>query len=189
MRIIAGTWRGRTLTAGRGHAIRPATDRARQTIFDILTHRIGLEGLEVLDLFSGTGSLGLESLSRGAAHVTFVESSRSSIDILQANIRALGCEAQCTVYQSEVFRFLKNVGRSYDLVFADPPYALPEIARIPEALEASTVLKPGSIIVMEHPTSVPVALQPEKYSVTRRQFGQTGVLIAEVSPLHQRSTQ
>lgn len=188
MRIIAGTWRGRTLTAGRGHAIRPATDRARQTIFDILTHRISFEDLEVLDLFSGTGSLGLESLSRGAAHVTFVESSRSSIDILQANIRSLNCEAECTVYQSEVFRFLKNVGRSYHLIFADPPYALPEIARIPEAIEASAVLKPGSIIVMEHPTSVPIALPPQSYAVTTRQFGQTGVLIAEFSPSRQRTS-
>lgn len=188
MRIIAGTFRGRTLTAGRGHAIRPATDRARQTIFDILTHRISFEDLEVLDLFSGTGSLGLESLSRGAAHVTFVESSRSSIDVLQANIRSLRCEPLCTVYQSEVFRFLKSVGRSYDLIFVDPPYALPDIVRIPEAIEASTVLQPGSIVVMEHPTSVPVTLRPEKYAVTRRQFGQTGVLIAEFSPSHLRST-
>lgn len=187
MRIIAGTFRGRTLTAGRGLAIRPATDRARQTIFDILTHRISFEDLAVLDLFSGTGSLGLESLSRGAAHVTFVESSRSSIDVLQANIRSLGCEAQCTVYQSEVFRFLKSVGRSYDLIFADPPYALPDIARIPEAIEASTVLRQGSIVVMEHPTSIPIALAGEKYAVTKRQFGQTGVLIAESILPHPRS--
>lgn len=189
MRIIAGTLRGRTLTAGRGLAIRPATDRARQTIFDILTHRISFDGVAVLDLFSGTGSLGLESLSRGAAHATFVESSRSSIDVLQANIRSLGCESQCTVYQSEVFRFLKSIGRSYDLIFVDPPYALPDIAGIPSALEASTVLRPGSIVVMEHPTSVPIALPAQKYAVTTRQFGQTGVLIAERLPSPLGSTE
>jgi 16S rRNA (guanine966-N2)-methyltransferase len=179
MRIIAGTFRGRTLTTGRGLSIRPATDRARQTIFDILTHRMSFEGLAVLDLFSGTGSFGLESLSRGAAHTTFVDSSRSSMDVLQANIRALGCQDQCTVYQSDVFRFLKSVGRAYDLIFADPPYGLPDLTRIPEAIEASQALRAGSTVVMEHPTSLPIVLPTDRFAVTTRQFGQTLVFIAE----------
>ena len=179
MRIIGGTFRGRTLTTGRGLAIRPATDRARQTIFDILTHRMSFEGLSVLDLFSGTGSFGLESLSRGAAHATFVDSSRASMDVLQANIRALQCQDRCTVYQSDVFRFLKSVGRPYDLIFADPPYGLPDLAKIPEAIEGSRVLRAGSSVIMEHPTSLPIVLPSDRYSVTTRQFGQTMVLIAE----------
>jgi 16S rRNA (guanine966-N2)-methyltransferase len=181
MRIIAGTFRGRTLTAGQGLALRPATDRARQTIFDILTHRIDFDGLTVLDLFSGTGSLGLESLSRGAAHATFIESSRASVDVLQENIRRLQCEDQCTVYQSEVFRFLRSVGRSYDLVFADPPYGLPDLAKIPQAIEEAHVAKPGGYVIMEHPTSIAVAFSTDRYSVTTRQFGQTMVVIAECS--------
>ena len=179
MRIIGGTFRGRLLTTGRGLSIRPATDRARQTIFDILTHRIDFDGLTVLDLFSGTGSLGLESLSRGAAHATFVESSRVSMEVLRKNIRSLGCEVDCTLYESDVFRFLKSVGRSYDLVFADPPYGLQGLDKIPQAIEVSPVLRHGSFMIMEHPTSVPIALSTERYHVTTRQFGQTMVVIAE----------
>jgi 16S rRNA (guanine966-N2)-methyltransferase len=181
MRIIAGTFRGRRLTTGRGLAIRPATDRARQTIFDILTHRIAFDGLTVLDLFAGTGSLGLESLSRGAAHTTFIESSRASVEVLEANIRSLQCQDRCTVYQSDVFRFLRSVGRSYDLVFADPPYGLPDLARIPLAIESSHVLGPTSFIIMEHPTSVSITFSPDRYRVTTRPFGQTLVVIAECS--------
>lgn len=167
---------------GRGLSIRPATDRARQTIFDILTHRIEFAGRSVLDLFSGTGSFGLEGLSRGAAHATFVESSRSSLEVLESNIRQLGCQDQCTVYQSDVFRFLKSVGRSYDLIFVDPPYGLPDLADLPRALESSRALGPGSFIIMEHPTSIPVTFSTERYRVTTRQFGQTMVVIAELSP-------
>ncbi len=179
MRIIGGTFRGRTLTVGRGRSIRPATDRARQTIFDILTHRIDISGMSVLDLFSGTGSFGLEALSRGAAHVTFVDSSRASLDVLEANIRQLGCGAESTVYQADVFRFLRSISRSYDLIFVDPPYALPDLTSIPQALEHSKTLKVGSVITMEHPTSLLLVFSPQRYRVTTRQFGQTMVVIAE----------
>ena len=97
MRIIAGTYRGRRLTTARDLSIRPTADRAKQTIFDMLSTRIDLERVDVLDLFAGSGSLGLEAISRGARSVVFVEQSRRSIAVLEANTRSLGCEAQCSI--------------------------------------------------------------------------------------------
>ena len=91
MRIIAGAWRGRPLAAPAGAATRPTADRARETLFSMLTSRLGtFEGLTVADLFAGTGALGLEALSRGAAHATFVETDRSALAALKANIAKLG---------------------------------------------------------------------------------------------------
>ena len=124
MRIIAGIHRGRILASPRDRSVRPTTDRAKQTIFDVLSNRIDFEGLQVLDLFAGSGSLGLEAISRGAASVTFVDNSRDSLALLQRNVGALRCEDRCTTYQADVFWYLKNTQARYDVVFADPPYRL-----------------------------------------------------------------
>ncbi len=97
MRIIAGEWRGRPLEAPPGQATRPTSDRAREGLFSMLASRIGsFEGLQVADLFAGTGALGLEALSRGAAHCTFVEKDRAALDVLGANIARLGAAARAT---------------------------------------------------------------------------------------------
>ena len=177
MRIIAGTYRGRTLETVRDLSVRPTTDRAKQTIFDILSNRIDFDGIEVLDLFAGSGSLGLEAVSRGAAHVTFVEKSRKTIDVLEKNIRSLGCAAQCTVYPADVFWYLKNLRRPYGLVFADPPYRLETIGTIPDAVFESGALPEGRYLVMEYSRGSAVALDERKYEILKKPFGQTVVLI------------
>jgi 16S rRNA (guanine966-N2)-methyltransferase len=177
MRIIAGQHRGRNLVTVRDHSVRPTTDRAKQTIFDILSNRLDFDGIEVLDLFAGSGSLGLEAISRGARQATFVDKSPQSLQILEANIRSIGCEAQCTAYAADVFWYLKNARRSFDLVFVDPPYRLDRIADLPKELFASEALREGTFVVMEHSKESPVEPAETMFDITRKPFGQTTVLI------------
>ena len=119
MRIIAGRWRGRTLVAPPGDATRPTSDRTREALFSMLTSRLGsFEDLRVADIFAGTGALGLEALSRGAARCTFVERDRDAIAALKANIGKLGAEGTDVRAQAaEGF-----AGGPFDLVLLDPPY-------------------------------------------------------------------
>lgn len=177
MRIIAGTFRGRILAAPRDLSVRPTADRVKQSIFDILATRIDFEGIEILDLFSGSGSLGLEGLSRGAATATFVDSSRDSLSLLEKNIRLLGLEDRTTIHQADVFWFLKNLRRPYDLVFVDPPFALERIGDLPVAISQSAVMKPGAYVIMEHGKNSPVSVPGEAFDLLRKTFGQTIVLI------------
>lgn len=177
MRIIAGQFRGRTLSTVQDLTIRPTTDRAKQTIFDILSNRMEFEGIRVLDLFAGSGSLGLEALSRGAQEIVFVEKSRSPINALESNISALKCEQQCTVYPADVFWYLKHTQQAFDLVFVDPPYKLEEIGTLPSAIYNSSVVNEGSYVVMEHSKESEIELSDANYEITRKTFGQTIVLI------------
>ena len=177
MRIIAGAFRGRSLITVRDLSIRPTTDRAKQMIFDVLSNRIAFENIEVLDLFSGSGSLGLEAISRGARHVTFVDRSPKSLAVLEKNIATLGCVTKCIVRQADVFWYLKNVGRTYDLVFADPPYKLENIGILPNAIYNSGVVRNGTYIVMEYSRESKIDLDDRKYELIRKPFGHTTVLI------------
>ena len=122
MRIIAGEWRGRQIDAPTGEATRPTADRTRETLFNILTSRLGtFEGLRVADLFAGSGALGLEALSRGAAHCLFVEQDRSALDTLRANIASLDGGARASVEAGSVMG-LRAAREAPDLILLDPPY-------------------------------------------------------------------
>ena len=122
MRIIAGEWRGRKLAAPKGEGTRPTADRARETLFAMLTSRLGdFEGLQVADLFAGSGALGLEALSRGAAHCLFVEQDRAAVDVIRANVATLGAQARSRVEVGSVMQ-LRAAPRPLDLILADPPY-------------------------------------------------------------------
>ena len=179
MRIIAGTYRGRTLITVPDLSLRPTTDRVKQTVFDILSNRIDLNGIKVLDLFSGSGSLGLEAISRGAESVTFIEKSPKSMAVLKKNADTLGCSDRCTLYQADVFWYLKNAHRLYDLVFADPPYRLEAIGDIPNAIFQSGVLRNGTYVFMEHSKESVIDLDETKYDILKKPFGQTTVLILQ----------
>ena len=123
MRIISGEWRGRPIAAPPGDTTRPTADRVRETLFSMLASRIGdFEGLQVLDLFSGSGALGLEALSRGAAHCLFAEQDRKALDTLEANIAKLGAKARTAIRAGSVLA-LGPASKAYDLILMDPPYA------------------------------------------------------------------
>ena len=122
MRIVAGQWRGRKLVAPKGEATRPTADRMRETLFSMLASRLGdFGGLQVADLFAGSGALGLEALSRGAAQCLFVEQDRGALDAIRANIAALGASAQARVEAGSVLQ-LRPATTPLDLLLVDPPY-------------------------------------------------------------------
>ena len=125
MRIVAGTWRGRALIAPPGAATRPTADRVRQALFDMLLHapwggRESVEGARALDVFAGTGAFGLEALSRGAAHATFIEHDRAALAALRANIAACRAQDRCDVLAIDALAV--PPGEAASLVFLDPPY-------------------------------------------------------------------
>ncbi len=153
MRIIAGRHRGRRLQAPAGSGTRPTADRVREAIFSMVGSRLGeLHGVEALDLFAGSGALGLEALSRGARAVVFVDRDRACARVIEANLAALGEGAAGAVVCATVARALRDLaaaGRSFGLVLADPPYAEDpgEAARL---ISSGRVLAPGGLLVLEH---------------------------------------
>jgi 16S rRNA (guanine966-N2)-methyltransferase len=157
MRVIAGRWGGRRLQAPPGEGTRPTSDRVREALFSVLGARV--EGARVLDLFAGSGALGIESLSRGAAEATFVDSAPASVRAVRANLAALGAEAE--VRRADARRFLGSASaaaRQYDLVFLDPPYRL--VGRLERELTAAlpAVLAPGAAVVAESDRRAPLEL-------------------------------
>ena len=131
MRIVAGRWRGRTIDAPRDARVRPTADRVREAWLSIVGDDV--PGARVLDLFAGSGALGLEALSRGAAHVDFVELNPPSLKTLGANIAKLGAEDEATVRRGDALRFVESLAvDAYDLAFADPPYAHDAAVKVAE---------------------------------------------------------
>jgi 16S rRNA (guanine966-N2)-methyltransferase len=152
MRIVAGTWRGRSLIAPSGTETRPTADRVRQALFDILMHapwagRSAVEGAAVLDVFAGTGALGLEALSRGAATAVFLEQSRSALTALTANIEACKAKDRCEVLAIDALAV--PVGERADIVFLDPPYGRDLVVRALARLRSVGRIGSGSLIVAE----------------------------------------
>ena len=156
MRIIAGRWRGRPLLAPPGDSTRPTADRVREALFSMLASRLGsFEGLQVADLFAGSGALGLEALSRGAAHCVFVESDRKAIDAIRANIAALGASGEVLPRNAEHAAFPRPV----DLAFLDPPYG----SGLAAAVLAKLAVAPGGWVSVE--TGRGEAVAAEGYEV------------------------
>jgi 16S rRNA (guanine966-N2)-methyltransferase len=150
VRIIAGAWRGRTLIAPAGDATRPTADRTREALFSMLTSRLGsFEGLKVADVCAGTGALGLEALSRGAAHCTFVERDRKAIEALRANIAKLAAEAEVRAIAAEGFS-----GGPFDLVLIDPPYG----SGLGQKILPQIGLAPGGWASIESAKNEPIAV-------------------------------
>ena len=122
MRVIAGDWRGRNIVAPKGDSTRPTSDRSRETLFSMLASRLGtFEGLAVADLFAGSGALGLEALSRGAAHCLFVEQEPKAVKAIRANIQTFDARTRSEVNQGSVMN-LGPAKVAHDLILLDPPY-------------------------------------------------------------------
>ena len=175
MRIVAGTLGGRRIAAPAGAATRPTSDRVREALFSILGP---VDGLRVLDLFAGSGALGLEALSRGAAEATFVDSARPAYTALRANLDALELDAEVRRQDARAFlRDAKAGDRAYDLVFVDPPYRLAERLGAELSPLIAAVLAPGARVVGESDRRAPLALA---LPVTdERRYGDTLISIHE----------
>ncbi len=148
MRIISGKFRGRRLMPPKNITARPTTDFAKESLFNLLTNRMDMEGADVLDLFAGTGSISLECVSRGAREVTAVELAHTQQNFIIATSKSLGIN-NLHLIRGDVFRYLKACSIRYDLIFADPPYALEELPTLP-SLIVPALLKPGGLFVLEH---------------------------------------
>ena len=178
MRVIGGHDRGRRLRAPRGLAIRPTADRVRVTLFDVLGPAVA--GARVLDLFAGTGAVGIEALSRGAARVVLVERDQSALRALRANLTALGApRAAARVMAGDVLRLLPELGAQegpFDLVFIDPPYATALAARTLEGLGATRICRAGTEVIVQHSTRTTLPTVPGLAPHRRtRQFGDTAL--------------
>ena len=181
MRVIAGRYKGRRLRAPRGRDTRPTSDRVREALFSILG---SVEGARVLDLFAGTGALGIEALSRGACRAVFVERDTAALDVLRANLEALELrEDEAEVRRAEALGALRTARErreTYDLIFVDPPYgdARAWEGRLLVALPA--LLAPAGRVVVESDRRTPLALQVEKQGLgveLERRYGDTSITI------------
>ncbi len=179
MRIVAGTHRGRRIAAPAGRATRPTSDRVREAIFAIVGP---VDGVDVLDLFAGSGALGLEALSRGAATATFVDRSPRAADAIRANAAALGLEGRARVVRRDWRAALaaeRAAGRRFGLCLCDPPYSL--VPRIAGGMGAalSPLMSPGGTVVIERPSTVPDPV-PEGLRIasrTDRAYGDTALSV------------
>ncbi|WP_170571496.1 16S rRNA (guanine(966)-N(2))-methyltransferase RsmD [Ruegeria atlantica] len=176
MRIIAGEFRGRALASvGKGDAgahLRPTTDRVRESLFNVLSHQIDFDGLRVLDLFAGTGALGLEALSRGAAHTTFVDDGRVAQGLIRKNIDLTRSADRTDLIRRDATRLGDNPGAAYDLIFLDPPYGKALGQKAIAALSGGWVTD-DALIVWEENAPMPA---PEGYVMQdSRKYGDTHI--------------
>lgn len=167
MHIVGGRFRHRILTAPKSSSVRPSTGALREALFNICRHTI--PETEVLDLFAGSGAIGLEALSRGASHTTFVDNLKESVRCIRDNIHSLQLEAQTTVLCGDVLRVIKKLseqGKKYDFIFADPPYATGPAKGILfsqwvlNQVDASSLLKEGGELFIEETCSIHLEEQP-----------------------------
>jgi 16S rRNA (guanine966-N2)-methyltransferase len=177
MRISAGAQRGRRIQSPKGLGTRPTSDLLRQAIFNVVGERI--RGARVLDLYAGTGALGLEALSRGAAEATFVERGRSALASLRANLATLGVSAHSRVVADDALSALERLARAgdrFDCVFLDPPYAGESSARCVETLAPGGILSDNALLVVQafHRTELPERTGTLRRAWQRR-YGETRI--------------
>ena len=168
MRIITGKYKGRHFDIPKTFKARPTTDFAKENIFNVLIQYVDFDGAMALDLFSGTGSISLELLSRGCAHVISVELDRDHHRFIQDCLKKLG-DTSVVPIRGDVFRFLKSCRQQFDFIFADPPYALKELPAIPDLVFEKGLLKEGGVFVFEHGKDHDFSAHP--HFVEHRSYG------------------
>ena len=174
MRVVAGKYRGRHFDVPRTFKARPTTDFAKENLFNVLRAYIDFEGDApcALDLFAGTGSITLELLSRGCSHVTAVELDSQHIGFIRNFLRILHVEDDVTLIRADVLRFLCKASRTFDFIFADPPYTLPQLEQLPDLIfngEVSPLLLPNGLFVLEHGERQDFSVHP--HFVAHRAYG------------------
>lgn len=152
MRIVGGIFKGRIFNPNKKFTARPTTDIAKEGLFNILHHNYGFENRNAIDLFSGTGSIAYEFISRGCTEVIMVESNFQHVAYINEVLTNLNVK-NAKVIRTDVFRFLPKCYESFDFVFADPPFEMKEIDEIPDAVIKSKALKPTGLFILEHSKS------------------------------------
>lgn len=168
MRIITGQYKGRHFEIPRSFKARPTTDFAKENIFNVLIQYVDFEEATALDLFSGTGSISLELVSRGCSQVISVELDRDHHRFIQECLKKLDSDA-CIPIRSDVFRFVKSCKQQFDFIFADPPYALKELSTLPDLVFEKGLLREDGIFVLEHGKDHDFHSHP--HFVEHRQYG------------------
>jgi len=179
LRIIAGQAKGRKLNSLKGRKTRPTSDRVKEALFSMLSSIV--VNKEILDLFAGTGNLGLEALSRGAFKATFVDKDKSALNLLKSNIKLLEFEERAEIYLADAFKALKMFGKAkkkFDIVFIDPPYGENLYERIIISLLCDKVLNKESIVVIEHLSQLHLREKYNGLSIAKsRRYGNTCITI------------
>jgi 16S rRNA (guanine966-N2)-methyltransferase len=147
MRVTGGSLRGRTIQAPRGSRTRPTTDRVREALFNLIGARISLAGADVLDLFAGSGALSFEALSRGSGRALLVERHGPTLALARRTAADLGIADACMFVRADALKWITAAEARYDLIFADPPYALPELPRLPDLLLPR--VRAGGLLALE----------------------------------------
>jgi 16S rRNA (guanine966-N2)-methyltransferase len=183
MRIVGGEFRGRPLVAPASRDIRPSSDRLREALFDILLHRYGdhLDGARVLDLFAGTGALGLEALSRGAAYALFVEDDATARGLIRRNIEALGLTGRTRIFRRDATQLgMAGTVPPFDLAFVDPPYGRGLGEKALAAARAGAWLKAGALCVLEESAKAMVGQIADLTELERRPIGDSQLVFLSV---------
>ena len=150
MRIISGAFKGRLINVPKSNLIRPTTDRVRETLFNLLNNSLDFDGIKVLDIYAGSGSLGLECLSRGAEEIHFVEKNYVIYKNLESNIESLNAKDQCKIFKMAASIFAKKItDTKYDLILADPPFFKDDIYEVVENIFTNKILKEDSFMIIE----------------------------------------
>lgn len=149
MRIISGKFKARRLSPPKNITARPTTDFAKESLFNLLNNRMELEDIMVLDLFAGTGGISFECVSRGAAEVVAVELAQRQADFIRKTIAELKI-TNMTLIRGDVFKYVGSMVRQFDFIYADPPYDLPALPKVPDLIFERQLLKPGGLFIMEH---------------------------------------
>ena len=177
MRIISGTFKGRVVLAPKEFELRPTTDMAKEGLFNVLNNEFDFSEIAVLDLFAGTGNLGLESWSRGASLVTFIDESKESLRLVNSNINKCRAQAECTVHKGNavvVAARLGTMGDRYDLAFCDPPYNKGWIEQIIALFPEHSFLVDGGYLIVERSAHNELPPLPECFENVREQkYGET----------------
>ena len=168
MRIIGGKLRGKMIMPPQGYKARPTTDFAKEGLFNILNNEYEMDGLKVLDLFGGTGAISYEFASRGAERVYCVEMLPLHANFIKSQAAKFGMD-NLTVVRHNVFEFLEICHEKFDIIFADPPYALDGLANIPDKVFEHDILHPGAYFILEHPEEFNFSEHP--YFVKERKYG------------------
>lgn len=179
MRIITGKYKGRHFDIPRTFKARPTTDFAKENIFNVINAYLDWDETVALDLFAGTGSISLELLSRGCKEVVSVEKDRDHARFISQCMEKIGADEHVLI-KGDVFRFIKSCHQQFDFIFADPPYALPELPTIPDLIFSQDLLAPDGLLVFEHGKHNDFSSHP--HFVEHRSYGSVNFTLFKASP-------